>query len=102
MHNGVQCCEEPFVVGVADPPLDGVAQFSVYADCEAEAKRFKWIESEKAGRDLGDQAEYQWFRQHWCGYLRAKWLEHLQGKNYWKELDRNDFGLLKREFRSDP
>ena len=26
---------------------------SVYKDCEQEALRFKWIESEKAGRDLG-------------------------------------------------
>ena len=29
---------------------------SVYRESEQEALRFKWIESEKAGRDLGDAA----------------------------------------------
>ena len=38
-------------------------------------------------------------RLHWWGYLRARWVEHLQGTRYWIELDRGDFGLLRREFR---
>lgn len=33
------------------------------------------------------------------GFLRACRLEHLQGKRYWIELDPNDIGLLRREFR---
>jgi len=74
---------------------------SVYADCEQEAAVYKWIESEKAGRDLGETAIRRWVQQHWCGYLRARWMEHLQGKRFWVELDRNDFGLLQREFRDD-
>jgi hypothetical protein len=74
---------------------------SVYADCEQEAARYKWIESEKAGRDLGESAIRRWVQQHWCGYLRERWMEHLQGKRFWVELDRNDFGLLQREFRDD-
>jgi len=76
-----------------------VEKLSVYADCELEAQRFKWIESEKAGRDLGEAAIRRWVKDHWWGYLRARWLEHLQGKRYWVELDRGDFGVLQREFR---
>jgi hypothetical protein len=38
---------------------------------------------------------------HWSGYLRARWLEHLQGKRFWVELDRGDFGLLQREFHAN-
>ena len=72
---------------------------SVYKDCEQEALRFKWIESEKAGRDLGEAAICRWVQNHWWGYLRARWLEHLHGKRFWVELDRGDFGLLQREFR---
>ena len=75
---------------------------SVYVDCEQEAATYKWIESEKAGRDLGESAIRRWVQQHWCGYLRARWMEHLQGKRFWVELDRNDFGLLQREFRDEP
>ena len=74
---------------------------SVYADCEVEAQRFKWIESEKAGHDLGEAALRRWVQCHWWGYLRARWLEHLQGKRFWVELDRGDFGLLQRTFHDN-
>lgn len=72
---------------------------SVYKDCEEEALRYKWIESEKAGCDLGESAICRWVKDHWWGYLRARWLEHLQGKRFWVELDRGDFGLLQRRFQ---
>jgi hypothetical protein len=72
---------------------------SVYVEGEQEALRYKWIESEKAGRDLGEAAIRRWVRDHWWGYLRARWLEHLQGRRFWVELDRGDFGLLQREFQ---
>jgi hypothetical protein len=74
---------------------------SVYDDCEKEALRYKWIESEKAGCDLGEAAIRRWVKEHWWGYLRARWLEHLQGRRFWVELDRGDFGLLQREFREN-
>lgn len=79
----------------ADPP----ARLSVHEDCVDEANRFKWIESEKAGRDLGVQALIQWVKEHWNGYLRSKWIEHIEGVNFWIELDRDDFGLLRHTFR---
>ena len=78
------------------PPVD---RRSVYQDCEEEAARFKWIESEKAGRDLGESAIKRWVKDHWWGYLRARWLEHLQGNCFWIELDRGDFGLLQTQFQ---
>ena len=70
---------------------------SVYADSEKEILEFKWIESEKAGCDLGESAIRRWVKEHWWGYLRARWIEHLQGRKFWVELDRNDFGLLVQE-----
>jgi hypothetical protein len=76
-------------------------QASVYAESEEEALRYKWIESEKAGRDLGEVALRRWVQQHWWGYLRARWLEHLQGTRFWVELDRGDFGLLQRKFHDN-
>lgn len=76
-------------------------KLSVYVESEQEALRYKWIESEKAGRDLGDTAIKGWVQKHWWGYLRARWLEHLQGKRFWEELDRGDFGLLQRRFHEN-
>lgn len=91
------------------PPTDGccvpatnaspVVTKSVYKDCLEEEQRHKWIESEKAGYDLGEECIRRWVAEHWTGYLRARWVEHLQGKCFWVELDRGDFGLLQREFQ---
>jgi hypothetical protein len=75
---------------------------SVHQCGEEEAQRFKWIESEKAGRDLGETAIQAWIRRYWITFLRHRWLEHLQGEAFWIELDRGDFGLLLTEFQSSP
>jgi hypothetical protein len=71
---------------------------SIYTDGIAEALRHKWIESERARRDLGEFAIRQWEKDYWPKYVRARWLEHIEGIQFWKELDRGDFGLLKRLF----
>jgi hypothetical protein len=71
---------------------------SVYEEVIEEENRHKWIESQKAGYDLGEGCIRDWVSRHWTGYLRARWVEHLQGKCFWVELDRGDFGLLQREF----
>jgi hypothetical protein len=73
---------------------------SVHRECIEEENKHKWIESEKAGYDLGESAVRRWVHEHWRGYLRARWVEHLQGKCFWIELDRGDFGLLQREFQT--
>ncbi|MFO0956162.1 MAG: hypothetical protein U0800_01705 [Isosphaeraceae bacterium] len=64
----------------------------------SEAQRYKWIESEKAGRDLGEVAIRLWVKDHWHGFLRRRWVEHLEGSVFWLELDHDDFGLLQRTF----
>lgn len=86
----------------ASPTIRPGTRLSVHDWGEAEAQRHKWIESEKAGRDLGEWAIRCWVREHWNGFLRERWLEHLQGRNFWIELDHNDFGLLQRAFRDSP
>lgn len=84
------------------PVLDMIrpdVRLSVQTEGEVEAQRYKWIESEKAGHDLGDWAIRRWIREHWNGFLRERWLEHLQGRNFWIELDHDDYGLLQRAFQ---
>jgi hypothetical protein len=75
-----------------------VVRKSVHTACIEEEDRHKWIESQKAGYDLGEGCIRDWVKRHWTGYLRARWVEHLQGKVFWVELDRGDFGLLQRDF----
>jgi hypothetical protein len=74
---------------------------SIYTESEEEALRYKWIESEKVGQDLGESAIRAWVSRHWWGFLRVRWLEHIQGKRFWVELDRGDFGLLQRRFKDN-
>ena len=71
---------------------------SVHERGEAEAQRYKWLESEKAGRDLGEWAIRCWVREYWNIFLRDRWLEHIQGRTFWIELDHDDFGFLQRAF----
>lgn len=79
-----------------------VLRLSIHDRGAVEAQRHKWIESEKAGRDLGTYAIRSWVREHWNSFLRARWLEHLQGKAFWIELDHDDYGLLQRAFQDSP
>ncbi len=93
----MQLCSSP-ALGQFPPDL----RLSVHDRGAVEAQRYKWIESEKAGRDLGVWAIRCWVREHWNGFLRDRWLEHLQGRNFWIELDHDDFGLLQRAFQDAP
>jgi hypothetical protein len=79
-----------------------VQKLSIYEDCVRVVRIHKWIESEKAGRDLGEEAVRCWIKKHWNGYLRSRWLEHLQGIRHWIELDQDDFGLLLTHFGQLP
>jgi hypothetical protein len=63
-----------------------------------EAEKHKWIESQKAGRDLGEAALRDWSRRYWWRWCRERWIEHLSGDRFWSELDQQDFGLLRRNF----
>lgn len=70
----------------------------MFDEAREEANRFRWLESEKAGYDLGESAVRAWAARHWPGFVRARVLEHLTGQRFWVELDRGDFGLLPRTF----
>ena len=72
---------------------------SIYECSYLEALRHKWIASEQAGKDLGETAITQWLADHWKGWCRERWLEHITGKVCWAEFDRNEWAALKTDFR---
>jgi hypothetical protein len=71
---------------------------SVHQDCIEHENLHKWCQSRDAGYDMGEASIRDWVNRHWTGYLRGRWVEHLQGKVFWVELKHDDFGLLQREF----
>ncbi len=85
----------------ADDAAGQAPRLTLFEEATKEAHRHKWIESEKANRDLGEEAIRQWHKVHWCQFCRERWIEHLQGKTFWVELDNDDFGLLNRRFHDN-
>jgi len=67
---------------------------SLYEEAGLEAERHKWIESQKHGRDLGERAIRDWYRNHWSSYCRHRRLEHLGGERRWLEFSDERFGCL--------
>lgn len=67
---------------------------SVYDAAHREAELYKWLESEKRGRDLGEHAIREWYRKHWPIYCRHRCMEHLQGRRRWREFGEDQFGHL--------
>lgn len=91
------------IVEVPETSLpEGVTPLSVQDVGAQEALAYKWIRSQEAQCDLGEPAIREWIRRHWNGFLRARWMEHLEGRNFWIELDHDDFGLLLRTFNASP
>jgi hypothetical protein len=78
--------------------VSAIERCSVWIYWRREADEYKWIESERAGCDLGEAAVKRWVKEHWWGFLRARWIEHLHGARFWIELDQDDFGLILHEF----
>jgi hypothetical protein len=71
---------------------------SLFQEAQAEAERHKYLESERAGCDLGEEAIDDWHRRHWTLWLRHRWLEHLLGLRCWEELEAWRFGRLRDLF----
>ena len=41
---------------------------------QEEIKKYKWIESEKVGRDIGwERASTEWLQKHFPGWKRDRW-----------------------------
>ena len=75
---------------------------SLFREALAEAERHKYIESQKAGRDLGPGAIDDWHRRHWTIWLRHRWLDHLLGTTCWEEFEPECFGRLRALFSAHP
>lgn len=44
-----------------------------------EIEKYKWIESEKAGRDIGwEHAEREWLKHHFPGWKRVRWQRAVE------------------------
>ena len=81
--------------GSSEPNRVGTAMLvSLYDDARREADCYKWLESERHGRDLGEPAVHEWYHRFWPHYCRHRRLEHIRGKRCWQEFGDETFGCL--------
>ena len=66
-----------------------------------EIQRHKWIESEKARRDVGHAAVVDWLGRFWWRFCRWRRLEHLEGVRRWYEFSHEDFAKALRAILED-
>jgi hypothetical protein len=60
----------------------------VFRSQQEEIKKYKWIESEKLGKDIGwERASQEWLQKHFPGWKRAHWDRFV------KEADRTQGSL---------
>lgn len=74
---------------------------SVMTDVEPEGSESYFPVHESTTTNAPPPTGNQGIRELWWGYLRARWLEHLQGIRFWIELDRRDFALLPRTYQNN-
>jgi hypothetical protein len=70
----------------------------VYEEAERAIQEYKWIESEKAGRDLGVDAERDWVDSYWRTFCRSRLVQHLRGEAFFEEFGAECFGVLSERF----
>lgn len=82
---------------VANALPDNVEQRSLDAESWREANEWRWYLSQEERKDVGESAIRKWVLIHWPGFLRARWLDHMMGRCFWLELNRDEFGMLNRD-----
>jgi len=75
-----------------------VSHLRVYEEAERAIQEHKWVESEKAGRDLGVDAERDWIKNYWRFFWRIRLVWHLRGEAFFEEFGAECFGVLSEKF----
>ena len=68
-------------------------QFRVYDEAERAMQEHKWLLSEKAGHDLGIEAERDWIEHYWRRFCRSRFVRHLRGETFFEEFGPECFGV---------
>ena len=97
--------DSPSDAMVCDAPADqrwlGTEVPSLLPAAWDEIQRHKWIESEKARRDMGHQAVEDWLKHFWWRFCRWRRIEHIEGVHRWFEFSHEDFAKVLRPILED-
>jgi hypothetical protein len=71
-----------------------MVRLSVYEEAVKAAGEHKWLQSEKAGCDLGEAAVREWTKSYWLHFYRYRFVQHLRGELFFHEFGPESFGLV--------
>lgn len=66
---------------------------NLYEEAQRAIWNHKWLESEKAGRDLGVEVEKEWIQTYWHRYCRFQFAQHIRGLVFIEEFGKEYFDL---------
>ena len=65
----------------------------VYEEARMAVQEYKWLASEKAGRDVGIEAVREWVQIHWLRFYRHCFVRHVCGETFFEEFGTDCYGL---------
>jgi hypothetical protein len=81
---------------VAEVTIDeNIKCLSLEVEAWQQALKERWYQSEQAGRDVGETAIRLWVHRHWPGFVRHRWIQHMLGEQFWLELKREEYAILR-------
>lgn len=66
----------------------------LYEEAAKAIQEHKWLQSERAGRDLGSEAVRDWTRRHWPRFYRRRFVQHLRGEAFFEEFGAECYRLV--------
>ncbi len=66
----------------------------VYEQAVKAIQEHKWLQSEKAGRDVGPEAAQDWNRRYWLRFYRQRFVQHLRGEAFFEEFGTECYRLV--------
>ena len=75
-----------------------MAHLKVYDEAENAIRSHRRLESKKAGRDLGADAERDWIERYWRTFYRRRLVQHQRGEVFFEEFGAECFGKFSTGF----
>jgi len=81
-------------VGVVRVMNTSATRMSVFVGAADAANIHKWLLSEQANCDVGDEGLRDWYRKYFRKYLRGRLMDHISGQCLFEEFNPAAYNIL--------
>ena len=61
------------------------------------AQEYKHCQQQLSKKDLGETPIIEWFKECWGYWYRDRWIEHMCGREYWREFGESSYNIINKE-----